>query len=135
MMDAMAAPEIVVQAAKVLNPWMLRIAGSLPPWVVLHHTGRRSGKEYATPLVAFAARPDEQVVAVLPLPWGPGTDWARNTMSSGTVGLTRGGAQFEVRDVRLVPAHEAVGWLAPVPSWVMSAVGIEECLVGTLHRA
>jgi hypothetical protein len=59
MMGAMAAPEFVVQAGKVLNPWVLRGAGRVPPWVVLHHTGRRSGKEYATPLVAFAARPDE----------------------------------------------------------------------------
>ncbi|WP_423465223.1 nitroreductase family deazaflavin-dependent oxidoreductase [Promicromonospora sp. MS192] len=131
----MAAPEIVVQAGKVLNPWMLRIAGHVPPWVVLHHVGRRSGKEYATPLVAFAAQPQEQVVAVLPLPWGPGTDWARNTMSSGTVRLTRGGDEFEVRDVRLVPAAEAVGWLAPVPARALSTVGVKECLVGTLHRA
>lgn|SRR5690606_27118854 len=135
MMEAMAAPELVVQAGKILNPWMLRVAGHLPPWVALHHVGRRSGTEYTTPLVAFAARPGEQVVAVLPLPWGSGTDWARNTMSSGTVRVTRGGKEFEVRDVRLVPAHEAVGWLAPVPARLLSAIGVEECLVGTLHRA
>ena len=134
MMGAMAAPDFVVQAAKVLNPWVRRVAGRVPPWVVLHHVGRRSGAEYRTPLVAFAARPDEQVLAVLPLPWGSGTDWARNTMSAGTVRLTRGGSEFVVKDVRLVPAYEAVGWLATVPSRLLSAVGVEECLVGTLHK-
>lgn len=133
-MGLMAAPELVVQAGKILNPWMLRIAGHVPPWVVLHHSGRRSGKEYTTPLVAFAARPNEEIVAVLPLPWGAGTDWARNTMSSGTARLTRGGAEFVVKDVRLVPAYEAVEWLAPVPATLLSAAGIEQCLVGTLHR-
>ncbi len=134
MMGAMAAPDFVVQAAKVLNPWVLRVVGRVPPWVVLHHVGRRSGAEYRTPLVAFAARPDEQVLAVLPLPWGSGTDWARNTMSAGTVRLTRAGSEFVVKDVRLVPAYEAVGWLATVPSRLLSAVGVEECLVGTLHK-
>lgn len=135
MMGAMSAPDLVVQAAKVLNPWMLRVAGSVPPWVVLHHVGRKSGKEYTTPLVAFAARPDEQILAVLPLPWGSGTDWARNTMSSGTVRLTRAGSEFLVKDVRLVPAYEAGGWLSTVPSALLSAAGVEECLVGTLHKA
>jgi deazaflavin-dependent oxidoreductase (nitroreductase family) len=135
MMGAMAAPEFVVQAGKVLNPWVLRVAGRVPPWVVLHHVGRKSGKEYHTPLVAFAARPEQEIVVVLPLPWGSGTDWARNTMGAGTVRLTRGGTDFLVKDVRLVPAYEAVGWLASVPSVLLSAVGIEECMVGTLHAA
>ena len=134
-MGSMAAPDLVVQAGKVLNPWVLRVAGRVPPWVVLHHSGRRSGKEYTTPLVAFAARPDEEVLAVLPLPWGSGTDWARNTMSSGTARLTRGSAEFLVKDVRLVPAYEAIGWLGTVPSKLLSALGIEEFLVGTLHKA
>jgi deazaflavin-dependent oxidoreductase (nitroreductase family) len=135
MMGSMAAPDLVVQAGKVLNPWVLRVAGRVPPWVVLHHSGRKSGKEYTTPLVAFAARPDEEVLAVVPLPWGSGTDWARNTMSSGTARLTRGGAEFLVKDVRLVPAYEAIGWLGTVPSKLLSALGIEEFLVGTLHKA
>ncbi|MDR7381582.1 nitroreductase family deazaflavin-dependent oxidoreductase [Promicromonospora iranensis] len=131
----MAAPDLVVKAGKIVNPWMLRVAGRVPPWVVLHHVGRRSGTGYRTPLVAFAARPEQEIVAVLPLPWGSGTDWARNTMSAGTVRLTRGGKEFVVKDVRLVPAYEAVGWLASVPSMLLSAVGIEDCLVGTLHPA
>ena len=135
MMGAMAAPEFVVQASKVVNPWVLRAAGRVPPFVVLHHAGRKSGKEYITPLVAFAARPEQEILAVLPLPWGSGTDWARNTMSAGTVRLTRGGSEFLVKDVRLVPAYEAVEWLPAVPSMLMSAVGIEDCLVGTLHPA
>lgn len=135
MMGAMAAPEFVVQAGKVVNPWVQRVAGRVPPFVVLHHAGRKSGKEYTTPLVAFAARPEQEILAVLPLPWGSGTDWARNTMSSGTARLTRGGTDFVVKDVRLVPTHEAAEWLPSVPSTALSAAGIEECLVGTLHRA
>jgi deazaflavin-dependent oxidoreductase (nitroreductase family) len=135
MMGAMAAPDLVVKAGKIVNPWMVRVAERVPPWVVLHHVGRRSGKAYRTPLVAFAARPEQEIVAVLPLPWGSGTDWARNTMSAGTVRMTRGGKEFVVKDVRLVPAYEAVGWLASVPSTLLSAVGVEDCLVGTLHPA
>ena len=134
MMGGMTAPGFVVQAGKIVNPWMLRVAERVPPWVVLHHAGRTSGKGYTTPLVAFAARPEQEILAVLPLPWGSGTDWARNTMRAGTVRLTRSGSEFVVRDVRLVPAYEAVEWLASVPSMLVSAVGIEECLVGSLHK-
>jgi deazaflavin-dependent oxidoreductase (nitroreductase family) len=134
MMGAMAAPEFVVQAGKVINPWVLRVAGRVPPAVVLHHVGRKSGKEYRTPVVAFAARPEQEIVAVVPLPWGSNTDWVRNTMSSGTARLTRGGSDYLVKDVRVVPAYEVVDWLARVPSMLLSALGIEEFLVGTLHQ-
>jgi deazaflavin-dependent oxidoreductase (nitroreductase family) len=134
MMGAMAAPEFVVQAGKVINPWVLRVAGRVPPAVVLHHVGRKSGKEYRTPVVAFAARPEQEILAVVPLPWGSNTDWVRNTMSSGTARLTRGGSDYLVKDVRVVPAYEVVDWLTRVPSMLLSALGIEEFLVGTLHQ-
>lgn len=134
-MGGMAAPDFVVQAGKIVNPWVLRVAGRVPPWVVLRHVGRKSGTTYRTPLVAFAAKPEHQVLAVLPLPWGSGTDWARNTIRSGSARLTRGGDEFVVRDLVVTPCYEATEWLAAVPSKLLSAFGVEECLVGTLHPA
>jgi hypothetical protein len=63
----------------LLNPAMLRLAGR-PHWYAarLEHVGRRSGRRYATPVVASAV-PGGFVV---PLPYGPGVDWLRNVQAA-----------------------------------------------------
>jgi hypothetical protein len=83
----MPAPPSVVKATKRFNPYALKVSSRVPPWATLHHVGRTSGREYRTPVVAFAARApiDTQVsragdpveigeyrdILVLhPLPWG-----------------------------------------------------------------
>lgn len=65
---------------RVLNPLMLRMAGS-KHWyaAVVEHTGRRSGKQYATP-VAAEQTPDGFII---PLPYGVGVDWLRNVLAAG----------------------------------------------------
>lgn len=77
------APKAVT---KVFNPLALRLAGHrwLPVWAVLRHRGRRSGREYATP-VAVLVTPDTFVIA---LPWGTGTDWVRNVLAAGECTIT-----------------------------------------------
>lgn len=50
-----------------------------PMWGVLHHRGRRSGRDLAVP-VAVLARPDGFVI---PLLFGPGTNWVRNVQAAG----------------------------------------------------
>ena len=56
-----------------LNPLMLRLAGRKYWYAsVIEHTGRHSGKNYATP-VATERVPDGFVI---PLPYGVGVDWA-----------------------------------------------------------
>ena len=68
-------------SAKQLNKLAVRLAGhrALPLWAVLRHTGRSSGKEYATP-VAVIPTPTSFLIA---LPWGRGTDWVRNVRRAG----------------------------------------------------
>ena len=54
-------------------------SGLIPFWGVVHHRGRRSGKDYRTP-VAIRATPDG---FVLPLPFGDRVDWCRNLLADG----------------------------------------------------
>jgi deazaflavin-dependent oxidoreductase (nitroreductase family) len=74
----------------VLNPAMLHLAGR-PHWYAarLEHVGRRSGRSYATPLVA-AEVPGGFVI---PLPYGPDVDWLRNLRAGGAV-LVTGGRRY-----------------------------------------
>ena len=71
----------------VLNPVMMNLAGR-KHWyaAVIRHTGRRSGKTYATPVVA------DRVANgfILPLPYGTGVDWLRNVLAAGRATVTVG---------------------------------------------
>ena len=56
------------------NPKQLQTAGQPGAYAsVVHHTGRRSGADYRTPVVVQPAG-DELFVA---LPYGPGADWVQ----------------------------------------------------------
>lgn len=136
MMGRMDLPEPVAALAKTVNPTVEKVANGVPPLAVVHHTGRTSGRSYSTPVIAFAGRdPDSaEILAVIPLPWGPRTDWMRNITGTGTFRLTRGAASFQVDLLRVLPAEEAVTILAPLPRQVLQTLALEECLVGRLRR-
>ncbi|QWF84649.1 nitroreductase family deazaflavin-dependent oxidoreductase [Amycolatopsis sp. CA-230715] len=66
-----------------------RVAGSLPGFGIVAHRGRRSGKEYRTPVNVFR-RDGAYVVA---LTYGPDADWVKNVLADGGCVLhTRGRA-------------------------------------------
>lgn len=64
---------------RLLNPVMLQLAGR-PHWYAarLEHVGRRSGRSYATPVVASAV-PGGFLV---PLPYGQDVDWLCNVQAA-----------------------------------------------------
>ena len=62
----------------IFNPIIKLIAGRFFYALVIH-TGRRSGKAYATPVVA--TKKDEFVF--VPLPYGANTDWLLNVQAKG----------------------------------------------------
>jgi deazaflavin-dependent oxidoreductase (nitroreductase family) len=89
---------------------MARIAGS-KYWytALLRHTGRRSGKSYATPLMAMRVF-DGFLFA---LPYGTNVDWLRNVQVAGRASLQLRGQTYEVADPVIVdPAtmRTAVRW-------------------------
>ena len=56
------------------NRLALLFAGTMPPFVLLEHRGRHSGKIYRTPLMMFRQVPNVRIV----LTYGERTDWLRN---------------------------------------------------------
>jgi deazaflavin-dependent oxidoreductase (nitroreductase family) len=61
----------------------------VPPWAVIVHRGRRSGREYRTPLFAFR-RGRTVVIALL---YGEESDWLANLRAGGGH-LIRGGRSY-----------------------------------------
>ena len=76
-------------------------AWALPPWAVICHRGRRSGRAYRTPVMA-AKRDGTLAVAVM---YGEGSDWVRNVLAGGGQ-VVRGGRTHELIEPRLVSAGD-----------------------------
>jgi len=74
----------------------------LPPWAVILHRGRRSGRPYRTPLLAFK-RDRTLVIALL---YGEESDWLRNLRAGGGR-VVRVGRTYELSPPRVVDTSTA----------------------------
>ncbi len=94
-------------AQRAFEPVARALAGRrwFPLWAVVHHRGRRSGTEYATP-IAVVPVVDEQTI-LIGLPWGAGTNWARNVVAAGGTTLTWKGRDVRAAAPRIVEGAEA----------------------------
>jgi deazaflavin-dependent oxidoreductase (nitroreductase family) len=99
----MQIPRVVAIFNKYINNRIQGLwAWLLPPWAVIGHTGRKSGKAYRTPVFGFVGGGSFAV----PILYGERTDWVRNLLAANGGTLQRGGRRYELRDPRIVPAAE-----------------------------
>jgi deazaflavin-dependent oxidoreductase (nitroreductase family) len=104
---------------RVLGP----LARQAPGFGKIVHRGRRSGREYRTPVNVFAT-PDGYVVA---LTYGAQTDWVRNVLAAGGCSLETRGTLVELTNPRLV--HDEQRRAAPFPvRQFLGLVGVTEFL-------
>lgn len=107
---------------RVLNPVMMLVAGRRYWYAaVIRHTGRRSGRAYATPVVADRVEGG----FIIPLPYGTGVDWLRNVQASGGATLQVRGEIFEVAAPQIVAAATAFALVPPRHARVWRRMGIE----------
>ena len=89
----------------LLNPLMLRLAGRRWWYAsTVHHTGRRSGKRYSTPIVAD--RVGDQLL--VPLPYGTQVDWVRNVLCAGEATVVSKGLTFHTESPELIDSTQAL---------------------------
>ena len=132
----MPLPSSIPQGAKRwFNPHVMPLAERFPPFAVVEHTGRRSGKAYRTPVVAMARRRlDGRVDAVFALPYGPGVDWVRNGEAAGELTLVRKGVRYRLGDFRLVHGPDALALLPWFPRYFLGSMGTEDVLLARVRR-
>src|SRR5262245_13953791 len=76
---AMHFPRFVRRVNRVsTNPLLGTTAWLVPPLAVVYHVGRRSGRLYRTPVVAFQSAAG----FVIPMTYGRDVDWARNMVAA-----------------------------------------------------
>jgi deazaflavin-dependent oxidoreductase (nitroreductase family) len=88
----------------VNNPIQRQYAWLVPPWVIVVHRGRRSGRLYRTPVNAYKKG---RTLAVVVL-YGGESDWVRNVLAGGGQ-VVRAGRTYELINPRLVAPAEADG--------------------------
>jgi deazaflavin-dependent oxidoreductase (nitroreductase family) len=101
---------------------MRRLAGRryFPLWAVLHHRGRRSGREYAVPVGARPA-PGGFYIA---LPFGERTHWAQNVLAAGGCTLRWRGEDLLATEPTLVGMDDAAAAFPLWQRWMMRMVGV-----------
>lgn len=93
----------------ITNPIQGTYAWLIPPWVVLVHRGRRSGRQYRTPVMA-RVRDGQLRVPVL---YGLNSDWVRNLLAAGEGQVVRAGRTRPLTDIHLEPGPRLVATLGP----------------------
>jgi deazaflavin-dependent oxidoreductase (nitroreductase family) len=90
---------------KVLNPAMRRLAGRphFQMAALVQHTGRRSGRQYLTPVGAQLAGN----TVVIPLTFGTESDWSRNVRAAGGCSIRLGGTDYDATAPEVISAREA----------------------------
>jgi deazaflavin-dependent oxidoreductase (nitroreductase family) len=107
----------------VFNPVTRLVAGRLPGFGVLTHTGRRSRRRYRTPLLVLR-RGDDVVIALW---YGSDVDWLKNVLAAGRCELVTRGRTLRLAepDVTADPARSVL----PRPlRWAGALVGLTEFL-------
>ncbi|SNS77571.1 deazaflavin-dependent oxidoreductase, nitroreductase family [Asanoa hainanensis] len=111
----MPVPRSFRKVGRTVNPFIAPLARRVPPLAVVHHVGRRSGRSYQTPVMAFPTS-EGWVVALF---YGDDVQWLRNARGVGGVVLTRSGRRHEVTEVRLLDAATGTPLL---PLWARGVV-------------
>ena len=85
---------------RVLNPLIRRIAGQarVPLIGLVRHRGRRSGTPYLAPVAIGAT----ETVFLIPLTFGPRSDWCRNVLASGACEVRLRGVEYLGQDAEIV---------------------------------
>ncbi|OFB37784.1 hypothetical protein BA059_17650 [Mycolicibacterium sp. (ex Dasyatis americana)] len=86
----------------VTNPLQRLWAPWLPYMAVIEHTGRKSGKPYRTPVMAFVDSKSLRVV----LNYGEQSDWVRNIRAAGRADVLHRGKRYQLTDPRIIPATD-----------------------------
>lgn len=106
------------------RPAALRKAAEKGKVTLVHHTGRRSGREYVTPV--WGVRVGQTFL--IHLPYGTTVDWCRNVLAAGRCTLDHEGVRYDAIAPLLIPAAQARPHLPPATRRMQSLIGAESYL-------
>lgn len=122
---------LVTIGTRLFNPLTARFAGSryFPLYALVRHHGRRSGRAYATPVVAHPT-PDGFLI---PLAFGEGADWFRNVRAAGGCVVRWRGIEYQVVEPEVVEWATVRSAFSPVERLLVPLFGATRFV--RLHHA
>ena len=112
---------------RVANPVIGRVVPVMPGFGAVVHRGRRSGREYRTPVMAFR----EGGRYVFALPYGADSDWVRNVLAAGGGDLLTRGRRLRLSDPR-VGENDAPAALPAAVRLVLRRLGCTTYLTASI---
>ncbi|ORA79856.1 nitroreductase [Mycobacterium malmoense] len=109
----------------LLNPLMGLLAGRKNSYAAaIRHTGRKSGKQYSTPVGAERT----QDGFIIPLGYGTQVDWLQNVLAAGQATVSAKGETHDVTEPELINAATALPMLSPRRRRTFERLGIAQYL-------
>jgi deazaflavin-dependent oxidoreductase (nitroreductase family) len=109
----------------LLNPIMRTRAGRKNGYAAaIRHTGRKSGKQYSTPIGAERI----QGGFIIPLAYGLDADWLQNVIAAGRATLNADGETYDVTEPEVIDAATAQPSLSPKRQKAFARLGITHYL-------
>ncbi|MEV3964770.1 nitroreductase family deazaflavin-dependent oxidoreductase [Nocardia sp. NPDC050193] len=109
----------------LLNPVMNAFAGRKNSYAAaIRHTGRKSGKQYSTPIGADRV----QDGFIIPLAYGTRVDWLQNVLAGGQATVSAGGETRDVTEPEVIDAATALPMLSPKRRRAFERIGIAHYL-------
>ena len=114
---------------RVTNRLLTGLATRLPGFGVVVHTGRRSRRQYRTPVNVFR-RGDRFTIAVM---YGINSDWVRNVLAAGGCALETRGRTLRLSHPQLI--HDEGRQAVPAPvRLVLGLVNVSDFLRLTMNN-
>lgn len=106
--------------ARATAPMAKVLAGRrfFPLWAVVHHTGRKTGRNLSLP-VALLHTDDSFLIT---LPWGPRTNWVRNVVAARGCTITWKGTEHHATLPRILDASQARPYFGDGQWWIVQHV-------------
>jgi deazaflavin-dependent oxidoreductase (nitroreductase family) len=123
-------PRPLLRAVRISNKYFLNpVLGALAGrknWyaAAIRHTGRKSGKQYSTPVGAHRV----QDGFIIPLGYGNRVDWLQNVLAAGRATVSAEGETHDVTEPEVIDAATALPMLSSRRRRTFERVGIAQYL-------
>ena len=110
---------------KVLNPFTLSFSGRPhSPYAIVQHIGRKSGRRYATPVLAK----ETDGGFIIPLPYGEEADWHCNLQAAGEAVIAWHGHAYRIASPTVVAPSEATHVYDSVTARLLDGAHVDKYL-------
>ena len=103
---------------KLTSPFARRMGG----FGVVHHLGRKSGREYETPINCWVS----DGVLTVALTYGPAVDWLRNLEAAGGGRVVIRGRLVEIGPPLIISTEEGLKRMSPAVRLALRSLDVTE---------